>query len=290
MLLVMVSIAACSAAGQPTSITWTPVESPDLGPPVARVGSVTLFGQQVVAEARRQGTTLRAALDRLIEQSLLAEVARGNGLWPPEASGEIEDALVQRILERDVEPGLRLGAIPDAALRPLYDRVRDTFVHGRLVEVGLLAIYTGARMKDDPLRERQQAANELADYVAKKKPKTLDDFLAIGREKEWKSRHVVANRLVQSLDKPLSRRIGEEIAKLRSVGQTTPLLTDEDGFFIARYIGERPPENVTFEQVRPKLAAGYFDRWRRQRFLEVTTQWIQQHRTEAYYDRLTKND
>jgi hypothetical protein len=249
-----------------------------------------LFGQQVVAEARRQGTTIKTALDRVIEQSLLAELARGSGPWPPEASGEIEDALVQRFLERDVEPSLRLGAIPDAALQPLYERVRDTFVHGRLVEVGLLAIYTGARMKDDSRKERQQTANELADYVTKKKPKTLDDFLAIGREKEWQSRHVVANRLVQSLDKPLSRRIGEEIAKLHAVAQTTPLLTDEDGFFIARYIGERPPETITFEQARPRLAEGYFDRWRRQRFLEVTTQWIQQHRVEAYYDRLSKND
>jgi hypothetical protein len=286
----MIYLSGCSAAGQSSGLTWAPKEPPDLGQPVARIGGVPLFGHQVVAEARRQGTTLKAALDRLVEQSLLAEVARAHGHWPPEASDDVEDALVQRLLERDIEPGLRLGAIPDAALRPLYDRVRDIFVHGRIVEVGLLAIYTGARMKDAALEERRQTASELAAYVAKKKPRTLEDFLAIGAEDNWKSRHVVARRLMQSLDRPMSRKIGEEIVKLRAIGQTTPLLTDEDGFFIARYIDEHPPENITFEQARPKLAEGYFERWRRQRFLEVTTAWVQQHRTEAYYDRLTKND
>jgi hypothetical protein len=120
-----------------------------------------------------------------------------------------------------------------------------------------LAIYTGARMKDDPLKERQQTANELADYVAKKKPKTLDDFLAIGREKEWKSRHVVANRLLQSPDKPLSKKIGEEIAKLHSVGQTTPLLTDEDGLRVLhRALHRRAPSRERHVRAGQVKASG----------------------------------
>jgi hypothetical protein len=228
----------------------------------------------------------------LVDEFLLAEVARKHEAWPPASSNldDLSEAMVQRILEREFEPDLRPDKIPDSVLRPLYDRAKDVFVHPRLVDVAMLAIYTGALMKDAPRQERAQTAKELAAAVLKKKPKTLDEFMAIASEPEWHERHVVATKLTQGLDKPLSRPIGLEVAKLHDVGQMTPLMTDENGFFIARYVSDRPPKNVGFAEARPELADKYFDIWRRQRFMDFTGKLLQQHHVEAYYDRLPRSD
>jgi hypothetical protein len=101
---------------------------------------------------------------------------------------------------------------------------------------------------------------------------------------------VVYDRFLQAPDRPLSPKVGEDIAKLRSLGETTGLLSDDDGLYIARYIGERPAENITFAQTREKLLASFLERWQQQQFLGFTDQLVQAHKVAAYYDRLPQNE
>jgi hypothetical protein len=202
----------------------------------------------------------------------------------------VKSALVQRLIEREIEPNLRPEATPDSALRPLYDRARESFVHPRLVEIGVLAIYTGALMKKEIRETREQTAKELATFLRSHPQRTLDEFAAVARDPVWSARNVVFVRLLQSPDSPLSKVVGTEVAKLRMPGDTTQLVIDEKGAFIARYIDERPPENITFEQARDKLLAGFYEQWRRQQFLEFTTRLTQHHRVETHFDRLATNE
>jgi hypothetical protein len=197
---------------------------------------------------------------------------------------------VQRLLEKDLEPNLRPEDIPDNDLRPLYEKARQSFVHSRLVEIGLLAVYTGAPMQKEDREPREQTARELATYLKKHPAKTLDEFSAIARDPAWSGRKVVFTRFLQGTDSPLSKTVGAEVAKLRALGDTTPLVMDVDGGFIARYISERPAENITFEQARPKLLAGYYEHWRRKQFLELTTQLVRLHRVEVHLDSLPKDE
>ena len=231
------------------------------------------------------------ALDSLIASSLLAERARQAGWRPaPSFDAEVESALVQRLLERELEPTLRPEAMPDSVLRPLYERAKAAFVHPRLVEVGMLAIYTGARMPREPQEQRAQSARALASWLKSHPPATLDDFAAIARDPTWSSRYVIYDRFLQSPDAPLSRKVGEEMVKLRAAGEITGLLSDDDGFYIARYIGEKPPENVAFEQARVKLRDAYLDTWRQQRFTEFTARFWQEHRIDVHFERLSLNE
>ena len=284
-------VANCSSSRQFAENDWIPVPPPDLGDIVARVGLVPIFAKQIEAEAKRTGKVGREALDDLIASNLLAECARREGFaFMNGTDPDVKSAMVQRLIEREIEPNLSREATPDSALRPLYDRARESFVHPRLVEIGVLAIYTGALMKKDMREVREQTAKELATFLRSHPPKTLDEFSAVARDPVWSARNVVFARMFQSPDSPLSKAVGTEVAKLQTLGDTTRLVIDKAGAFIARYISERPPENITFEQARDKLLAGFYEHWRSQQFLEFTTRLAQLHRVETHFDRLTTNE
>lgn len=289
-LAAVIALAACGASRRQTE-NWEPSPAPDLGVPVARVGGIPIFARQVLAHAKRTGGSARQALEDLVDLNLLAGKARASGIEVPSSQGDdIERAMVERMLERELETSLRPESVPDSAIRPLYDRIRDQFVHPRLVDVGVLAIFTGAPMKGQPREERAKAAEELATFLRAHPPKTLDDFAAVAKEPQWAERNVVYMRKLQGWDQPLSAAVGAEVGKLRAPGDTTPMVTDIDGFFICRYVDERPPENVTFEQARPRLLAGFYERWRQERFLEFTSNLIRMHKVEAHFDRLSVNE
>ncbi len=290
-LLVALAFANCSSPRQIAESEWTPAPSPDLGAVVARVGQVPIFAKQVEAQAKKIGIPVRSALQDLIDSNLLAEAARQRN-YPIAGSSDpdVRSALVQRLLEKELEPNLRPESIPDSDLLPLYNRVRDTFVHPRLVEIGVLAVYTGAAMPEQFREPREQTAKELAQFLKSHPAKALDEFSALARDPKWSSRHVTFRHMLQGTDRPLSKAVGAEVSKLHAPGDTTPLVVDIDGGFIARYMGERPPENISFEQVRGKLAAGFFERWRRQQFLEYTIKLARLHRVETHLDRLPNNE
>jgi hypothetical protein len=274
-----------------SKVHWQPSTPPDLGTVVAKVGEVPIFARQVLAEAKRFGTPVRDALASIIDANILAEGARSRGAFPTTSDDfEVESTLVQRFVERDLEPSLALDAMPDKDLRPLYDRLIDRFVHPRLVEVGILAIYTGPLMKDERWTTRKNAAQDLAAYLAKHPPKTLDDFADIAKDREWSDRAVVYRRTIQGPDRPFPKVVGTEVLKLRSPGQTTPLVSDETGFYIARYVDERAPEDVSFEQARGELATAYFDKWIQEQFMAFTSRLAQPHKVEVHFDRIVPDE
>jgi hypothetical protein len=288
---ILIGLGGCSSPKRVADMDWTPAPPPDLGDVVARVGQVPIYGSQVMAEAKRTGKSPRESLEDLVAFNLLAERARRDGLHPAGISEpDVKGALVQRLLERELEPKLRPEAVPDSALRPLYERAKDVFVHPRLVEIGVLSIYTGALMKGEMRQERERNAKDLATFLQEHPAKSLHDFSAVAGDPAWSARNVVYDRFFQGLDRPLSRTIGEEVAKLHAVGETTRQLSDENGLFIARYISERPPEDVTFEQARGKLLAAFHEQWQQQQFLEFTAKLMEAHKVEAYFDRLPPNE
>jgi hypothetical protein len=289
--VLLLGLASCTRARQSSTIEWAPTPTPDLGSIVADVAGVPIFAKQVLAEAKTIGEPPREALARLIENSVAAEAIRSAGQLPPSsADDDVRSALVQRLLERELEPRLQQKDIPDTALRPLYDRARDGFVHPRLVDVGVLTVYTGALMKEEPRQERRETASELAAFLAKHPPQSLDEFAAIAQDARWAERGVGYRRLLQGPDQPFPRAVGAEVIKLRKPGETTPLVADETGFYLARYIDEKPAENVTFEQAREQLAVAYLRHWTQEQFLAFSSTLAQGHKVEVHFDRLAPND
>jgi hypothetical protein len=88
------------------------------------------------------------------------------------------------------------------------------------------------------------------------------------------------------LDEPLGADVGRAVATLKGPSDTTPLITAESGFHLARYVSERPPEHVSFEQARDRLRDQIAERWGQAQFLEYAQTAAGPHRIEAFPERL----
>ena len=256
---------------------------------IAAVDGAPISREQLLNEMRRTGKDARVALDQLIDDQLLAtEAARALDPDDPDVLEATARAAVQLMLEREVEPRLGKDSIPDATLRSLYDKAHSAFVHPRLVEIALLSVYTGARMRDEPRARALETAKALEAYVRARPVATPDDFRAIAGEPAWRDRHVKYARIWQGLDEPFAADLGRPVSTLTRPGQTTPLIVAESGDHLARYIGERPPENVTFEMARPTLRDQIAERWRQAQFLDFVQAAANPHRIEAFPERLAE--
>jgi hypothetical protein len=284
-LLVPLLAFAAACGGRPVSRVDLPT-SDATGNVVARVDGIAINASDVAAEIRRGGGSPRAALERLIDFELLAEVAAAT--VSPATDDDVAEArdraAVQVLLERDLEPHLGKESIPDDVLRGLYQKALSVFVHPRLVEVGLLIVYTGARMKDLPRAEAVATARAL-DSAVRGQPATPESWKALAALPAWRDRKVQFTRTWQALDEPFPVEVGRAVANLQHPGDTTPLIINEMGCFLACYVSERPPENVTFEQARDQLRNQVYERWKKAQFLEFAQAAANPHRIEAYPER-----
>lgn len=285
--VVALLLSSCARTAAPPSAV-APARAPSAAdPPLARVGDVVILRSDVATEMRATGKTERDALDELIHFELLARAA-ADRVTP--ADRDVRDAtdamLVQRFIELDLEPHLTKGDIPDDVLREVYNRAAKIFVHPRLVEVATLSVYTGRRMKPEPRTRAAAAAHDLDQLLRRNSRHTVDEFEAIALDPAWKDRKVQYSRVWQAIDDPFPAEVGRAVQRLGQPGEITPMIAAETGYHVALYIGERPPENVSFAEARDRLRDQIFERWRAARFLEFVQAAAGGHTIEAYPERL----
>jgi PPIC-type PPIASE domain len=276
------------ACGRPSSTTlpWVPSAN-DRGPVVARVGEIPIYAADVAAQAAATKKPARAALDELIAFQLLAE--RHRAAWPPAdpaAEQTRREILVQRLLEREFEPKVRLEDLPDAEVRKLYDRAIGTFVHPRLVEVAVLDITFGRKATAEARAAARQAAAAVRAAAVARRARTPDELMFLAGQPEWQAKQVRFFKFLQSHDKPYSAHFGDEVAKLKSAGELSGVIEDDIGVYVALYVSERPAESTPFEKVRGMLRDGYYPRWRQLRFQELIDGLATQHEVEVHPDLL----
>lgn len=246
---------------------------------VAEVGSATITTAEVEEVARERGLSARAALAALVAARLHEREAAA--LSPPPVrshEGESNRALVQRLLEADFEPHARAEDVPDSVLRPLYERNRLAWVHPRLVRVNTIGVMKGAGRKDPAVAAAVRAtAQELAAFVAQRSSRTPEDFDAIAALPEWNQRGVWVAKSLLGPNAPQAAELGAEAIKLTKPGDTTPLVEDKWGYYIARFVAEEPAKNVAFADARPTIAAAVHESWRKQRFLDYVDELSRRH-------------
>jgi hypothetical protein len=276
-------------ADRPAAFVAEP--TPDLGPVVARVGDNPIFASEVRAQSERSGKPLRAALEDLIRFQLLAERARERGIAAQITTSQVPASLlVQRLIEREFEPGADPEDLPDQELKRLYDLNKMRYVHPRMVQVALLSVYPPRGLpKPEAFAKARQTAQELYDLVSKRPARTAADFSTIARDPAWSSRKVSVTTIWQGPDEhsgQLRTEDGIAISKLRRPGDTTPLLSDNGAYRIARYIDEMAPKNIPFSEAREELRRQYYPQWRPQHFKQFAARLVDQHRVEVFTDKV----
>ncbi len=266
---------------------------PDLGPVVARVAGNPIFASEVRAQSERSGKPPRQALDELIRFQLLAERARERGIADHIPESEVPRTLLaQRLIEREFDPVSDIAHLPDAELLRLYQLNRTRYVHPRMVNVAMLSVYPRRNLpKKDALARAKETALLLYDHVSKRPVRTPEDFITIAKDETWKARHVMYAKVWQGPDEssgPMRTEEAATIARLHKPGDTTGLMEDEGAYHIARYIEEEPPSNVSFQQAREELRREYFPRWRQERWKQFCARLQDEHRVEAFTDRVVK--
>lgn len=272
---------------------------------MARVGDSTIFANDLAAHMRTTGLSVSRALDQLVTFELLARAASEDAAGAATATATATDAgdaqrlrnlEIQRLIEREIEPQLAPSAIDEAEVRSLYDRARPHFVHGRLVQVALLCVFTGARMKAEPRARAAESARKLKAYLdgrretaaAAGQPSPAAELELVAADPAWIERKVTFTTVWQGADSPFPAVVGKAVQALAKPGDTTELVGDETGFYIARYLSEKPPENVPFEDAAPRIRQEMYEPWRRQRFLQLSLALAQGHDIQVFPENLSK--
>jgi len=260
----------------------TPPASPeDRAPALVAAGDgVSVTVADLEAAVRLSGRPPREVLAQMVAFELLATAAARREIEPdPEDKDRLRQVEVQRFLAERIEPRLAPSQISDAQVRELYEKGRGQYVHPRLVKVALLAVFTGARMRPESRRREEGTARALAEAVAKEDDKSSDLFARLGHEPGWLERHVSYGEVWQAAngDHPYPRLFGEAVARLRRAGDTTPLVCEESGCYLGRYIDERPPEDVPYEDVAATLRSAMTQPWQRRRFVELVGELAGSH-------------
>jgi hypothetical protein len=285
-------LTACAAERKPaTPAASAPAPAPDLGPVVARVGGHPIHVADVRAQAARDGVAPRVALDRLVAVLLLAERARegavaGGASGLPPGGAQL---LVQRLLERDFEPHTRPEDVPEQDLRAAYESVKQHYVHPRMVEVGLLSVYTGPGMKPEARARAQTTARELFAQLRQRPPADVDAFAALASEPAWSARKVRYQRMWQGPSREYGNfggKVAPALQRLGRPGQLSELIEDDSGYHVAWYLGDDAARNVTFEAAREDVRTRFYPVWRQRAFEALTRKAAAGHTVDMYADRV----
>ena len=250
-------------------------------PVVATVDGVAIHASQVAGQIQRRGTAdRRAALQDCVDFELLARAAETAAAQTDAADQvAVRLATVQRLVERELEPLLTRQAIPDAEVRALYEKGKPRFVHGRLVQALVMGFFTGARMKAERRAQVEHGASRLKAFLEQHPDVGPAALEALAKEPVWVERKLSVSTVWQEENRgePYPLIVGRALASLHAAGASSPLVVDETGAYIAMYLGERAPENRTFEEVAPELRDEMFEPWRRVRFLRLVVELASGH-------------
>lgn len=211
---------------------------------------VTLDDVRAVLEEHTEPLTSAEALDIAVRTELLAAEARKRGLGDSDhAQSARRTAMARVLLERTIDEGLGPEDVPLEVVERAYERQKERFVHGALRKVAHILV----RDKKDP-----DGARGLAEeiYRAAKDVSSLEEFEGVFDAFSVENKNELKLEKLPPFDKSNQKLVSEfvdgafAIPKAGKVGR--PVRT-EFGYHVIYVIEERPAENVSFEEARPKL-------------------------------------
>lgn len=179
-MVIALALTACSSSGGAGGANSVLPPPPPRGAIVARVANEPVTAEELRAFARRERISdVRVALDRFIDQRLLAQRAIAQGALQTAPIVDLaRRAAVQTLLIQAIEARFTEQNIPPAALEQARRTVGFRLTHGPISDV-VHAVVTppqGAVAIDDPAARRARAEAIRSALLATQGPLTIEEI------------------------------------------------------------------------------------------------------------------
>lgn len=265
---------------------------PELPPPpeqeiVATVDGHPISVADVTTQARASGKDPQQALQELIDAELLAREAERRGLVSDPAVQRARDTeMVRRFLQEDFERNYTAdNSITGDLIRRAYERSRGRLVHPLLKEVSHIVVLTP---------KARPEAEQLADEVHRRalKVKTEDEFKHIATDLEAAGKQIGLTVRAEHLVTNRKGTTVEEFAKaaydLQKPGDISPVVRTSFGYHVIWLSQNIQEENITLEQVEPKIRKDLWPEVRKRIFARYQDELAKQHQVATYPERLAQ--
>jgi hypothetical protein len=202
------------------------------------------------------GLSARGALDDLVRLELLAGEARRRGFG---SFAEVEDerraALARALLERRIDRGVTAGTLDEGKLRNVYDQRKSAFVHGALRRVEHVVVLTGrSGLPDAEARKEAGRIEAEARGVT-----TAPAFADLGRREAAARKGKVRYERLPPFPadtRMLVKPFVEAAFRIAGPGRIADPVQTSFGWHVIFLVEELPAENLSFDDVRARLAEG----------------------------------
>jgi len=223
---------------------------------VARVGSATIPAAAVAAVSAAQGVAPKAALERLLRDTLLAEHARGHPAWQARVAGA-ESAVLARVLlerfraENDARP------VTDAEIHEAvserwreYDRPVSVRTIHAVVQFRAEADEPRARVVAEAIRAAVSGATDEAEFERAARAVAADGFTV---KVESLDPITAEGDVVTPHGGALVEQYARAAHAIKDVGGTSAVTRTAYGYHVIRLVERLPPQVVPFEEARRRL-------------------------------------
>lgn len=206
-------------------------------------------------------------VDNLARVELLVAEARRRGLQnEPEVVDAAKKMMVQKLIQKMDE---NKAPISDAEIAEYYEKHKSDYVKPETTRLSDIFI---AAPKDDPSRAaKKKSAEEVLTKAKANKPTDSGAFIALVRQYSEDSKTKPLDGDMRFLtEADLTSQYGPEVASassnLKQLGDLSPLVETQQGFYILRFQGRQAAINHGLDQVKTQIQSRIaFDR-RQQNF------------------------
>ncbi len=227
---------------------------------VARVDGEPVHADEVAVLARAMGVAPRVALERIVDERLLAREARRRGLVT--ADDEVDArwrASIQELVAREVEATNTPATVPNEVFAELFERRRVALTHDGLVEV----VHALAAVEGDAGVTALDAARATASRFAARlrerygERPTREQFEALAHDEFSAMRVEPIGPFDRTGQSPDGARFVEPFVRgawaLRDDAPLSPVVTTQFGAHVILRVGSAPPNVRPMAEVRARV-------------------------------------
>ena len=235
------------------------------GTPVATFGDDSITAEELKQKFSEMSPFIRARyqtveqrkeyVDNIVRVELLAAEARRRGLQnEPEVVDAAKKMMVQKLIQKEFDE--KKGTTTDAEIAEYYEKHKADYVKPETTRLSDIFI---ASAKGDPDRaKKKKQADEVLTKAKANKPTDSAAYIALVRQysEDSKTKPVDGDmRFLTETDltAQFSPQVAAAGASLKQLGDLSPVVETDQGFYILRFQGRQAAINHGLDQVKTQI-------------------------------------